>query len=322
MNPHQEPAAMLGFPRHKPQLFASSGADLARATLAYGFGRDFSIPTRLVMAGTVAVPLVRSALSLRQAFYLPCDDAVFRSILGALNARGRILAFYQSQWRTKRFSALLQGEGGLEGFVQVRPETDSYVYPRAQPTAFRFPEARGEAVVEGWFGRLIEPLPLLHRPVTWDGEKLPLIAEQASTALVGVLQPPEEVPANWKPLHGDLTPSNLRMDRRGQVWLIDWEMARWGPEAGDLLRYAVVDESLRSEDAAAIVESILTKLPHDPAEIGEAARFWLEDPIYHVGIHPLNERDDTTSGKHADRTRVRTEITVLQRLAAMAPERE
>ena len=45
-------------------------------------------------------------------------------------------------------------------------------------------------------------------------------------------------------IHGDYMPWNLREDDRGQLWLLDWEHARWGPPMADLVRYIVAHHSL------------------------------------------------------------------------------
>lgn len=42
------------------------------------------------------------------------------------------------------------------------------------------------------------------------------------------------------PMHGDLTPWNLRVDRRGRGVLFDWEHAGYGPVDADLVRYLSV----------------------------------------------------------------------------------
>ncbi len=47
---------------------------------------------------------------------------------------------------------------------------------------------------------------------------------------------PDDSPADSVPIHGDLTPWNLRRTSRGLA-LFDWESARWGPAGYDVATY-------------------------------------------------------------------------------------
>ncbi len=53
---------------------------------------------------------------------------------------------------------------------------------------------------------------------------------------LGALDRPDDTPADHVPVHGDLTPWNLRRTPRGLV-LFDWEEAGWGPAGSDLEAY-------------------------------------------------------------------------------------
>lgn len=304
--------SVLGFPRHKPQFFSDSAANLARATLVYGFGRDLATPVYYAIRTVVAIPVVRSALVSRVQYRVPCGDATFTALTEELGiAPSDSFVFYQSQWRVQRFAALVLRGGEVAGFLQVRPDDDSYPYPRSQAWAFHHPELRGEVAVGSWHGRLLEPLPILHKPFPWHDLALPIIADQASQVLVDLILPPGDSPEGWRPLHGDITPSNLRIDRRGRLWLIDWEMARWGPVAADLLRFAVAEGSLKSSEPRAIAMEASAKLPYSAGEIREAAAFWLADPIFDPST---SEREDMTVGKDADLNRGRVEASVFRHL--------
>lgn len=48
---------------------------------------------------------------------------------------------------------------------------------------------------------------------------------------------PPRVPVEWKPVfaHGDLNPSNILLDRRGTLWLVDWGYAGFYPPWMDSL---------------------------------------------------------------------------------------
>lgn len=49
------------------------------------------------------------------------------------------------------------------------------------------------------------------------------------------------------PAHADLTPWNLRRDRRGQVWLFDWEDVRLAPLGSDRTYFRVTSAALTGE---------------------------------------------------------------------------
>lgn len=284
------------FPRRRPQFYATTGSSLALATLSYGFGRDLATPIRLAIAGVVRTPMVRSALVLRREFRLACGEERFDEILRKLDVAGcDDIVVYQSQWLTESFSAMVIVRGRVEQFLQVRPIEDTFPYPKSQPWAFRFPAVRGEVVVDGWQGRMLEPLPSLHRPFAWVDQVHPVIAEQASQVLKEVIEPPPSLPEGWRPLHGDLTPWNLRVDRRGRVWLIDWERAAWGPVAGDLLRFAITSESLLSDDSEEIATRVRSTLRCTPESVRDAAAFWIEDPIYTELADQIASLSDTAS---------------------------
>lgn len=76
----------------------------------------------------------------------------------------------------------------------------------------------------------------VHRPVRLRRPQA--LDEQLTTRLSCVLPRPDRVPEHWRPMHGDLSPWNLRQDRRGSV-LIDWEDATWGPPHADRVYFAL-----------------------------------------------------------------------------------
>lgn len=306
------------FPRRRPQFFATTGYSLARATFYYGFGRDLATPVRLAMAGVVRTPLLRSVLVLQHEFHLACGEERLVEILRRLDvADFDDIVVYQSQWVSEWFSAIVFVDGRVKQFLQVRPLGDAYPYPRSQPWAFRFPAVRGEVVVDDWQGRMFEPLPSLHRPFAWVDLVHPVIAEQASQILMEVIEPPQSLPHGWKPLHGDMTPWNLRVDRRGRVWLIDWDRAAWGPAAGDLLRFAITSESLVSDDSEEIAAQVRSRLQCAPESLREAAAFWLEDPIYSELADKIDSLTDGASyGRITDLQRGNVQRDTLRLLVS------
>lgn len=272
---------MYGFPRNRPQFFAFGIRDLARASASYGYGRNIPFVVRLGITAVIRLPWVRWLVVSESDFAVPCGEDTLAEVLDELEiSQSRSIVFYQSEWQSERFSCLIYVWDELLGFLQVRPQGDQHPYPHEQASAFRFPAVKGEALVNGWHARLLEPLPAMHRPYSWNSDVMPEIASQASKVLSRVLPRPEETLENWLPLHGDLTPWNLRVDRRGRLWLIDWEFARWGPPLADLLRYAVTDLTISWVDPKLIAREVSERLGGNDAALREAAEFWLSHPIF------------------------------------------
>lgn len=65
----------------------------------------------------------------------------------------------------------------------------------------------------------------------------------------------------WRPMHGDLTPWNLRRLRDGRLTLLDWEDASWGPDGADEVLYRATEAALSGRKAS-------------PSRATEAIGFW------------------------------------------------
>jgi O-antigen/teichoic acid export membrane protein len=100
-----------------------------------------------------------------------------------------------------------------------------------------------------------------HQPADVTAADLTGLVADLDDALAG--ETPAGVPARYRPMHGDLTPWNLRRSREGRVVLFDWEHAGYGPPHADLVRYlgtsgdglqrfSALPERLRAEAAEAI----------------------------------------------------------------------
>ena len=111
--------------------------------------------------------------------------------------------------------------------------------------SFRVPACLDSFVCDGWQVRVVEPLPRYHRATRWDPGLIRQVADDIPSALAGLLPRPSDAPRHWIPVHGDFVPWNLRQSVGGQLWLVDWEDAWWGPPGADLVRYLVACESLR-----------------------------------------------------------------------------
>ncbi|MGH8873660.1 MAG: phosphotransferase family protein [Acidimicrobiia bacterium] len=141
--------------------------------------------------------------------------------------------------------AVLLVRGGQPiAFVRVRrgldPETDPEVKSlrllrESRPRTFRIPEVLAAGRVKDWGYVALSALPVaLHRPPRRPA--LEAIIEEIQTGLEA-LPRPDGTPRLWVPMHGDLTPWNLRRLPDGDLVLLDWERAGWGPPGADQLLY-------------------------------------------------------------------------------------
>lgn len=129
----------------------------------------------------------------------------------------------------------------------------------AHITAFWHPVPIGTAGADGWQSLLTTAMAAApHRPV--KRPDLGAITAAIRGALDPVLERPADLPSHWEPMHGDLTPWNVRQVR-GSVAIIDWEDAAWGPPQADATLYRAAVAALRGEDQHAAAP--------------EAAQFWL-----------------------------------------------
>lgn len=168
-------------------------------------------------------------------------------------------------------SALLISSGIPLAFVRVEvgldPEKATEVealrlIAESRPETFQAPEVQATGKVADWGYIANSPLPVtLHRPAT--SPPLGDIISDIQRSL-GPLTRPDGVPSSWLPMHGDLTPWNLRALGDGRFVLFDWERAGWGPPGADRTLYEASEMALGWR-----------KLSSEPNR--EAAEFWLSD---------------------------------------------
>jgi aminoglycoside phosphotransferase (APT) family kinase protein len=122
-------------------------------------------------------------------------------------------------------------------------------------------------------------------------------------------------------VHGDFVPWNLREDSRGQLWLLDWEDAGWGPPFADLVRYIVAYHSLGWTPPARIAAVVAQTVgPESLPALAEVASFWLS----HRNIDPEESGASVTRSRAKDSARAAREVAALQAIgrwprAAPAP---
>ncbi|MBA2625570.1 MAG: phosphotransferase, partial [Acidimicrobiia bacterium] len=159
---------------------------------------------------------------------------------------GRIdtVAIYQRPQASRSgVSVLLLSEDTPVAFVKLRQDDRlqgaalalSALESRPSPH-FEAPVPLATGECGQWRWLAISALPAIpHRPP----RRPPLVAivNDIKERLSGAM-PREGAPDHWEPMHGDLTPWNLRRVGLRGLWLLDWESAGWGPPGADLVYYA------------------------------------------------------------------------------------
>lgn len=112
------------------------------------------------------------------------------------------------------------------------------------PRTFRVPELLHAGLHQGRSYLLQRPLPAGgHRRMKPDPVRLRAVIDELQSRLSPVLAPAPQ--PDLVPIHGSLTPLNLRVDRSGQLWLVDWDKTSWGPARYDEVRYWIGDLARR-----------------------------------------------------------------------------
>lgn len=293
--------AMWGFPRHKPQFFSRSRTALASAAMYYSFGRRIPRSSHFLIAASILAPGVGRLLIEGCRFAPSCGWDVWQEIeANSKELRGapNHWVFFQSQWKVQPFSAFpINRFGRARGFVHVCNIGHTPFHPSMKGTTFRVPRLCDEYRIRDWRIGIYEPLPRLHRATCWDAKVVGDLVHEISLSLEPNLEKPRSLPLHWRPIHGDLTPTNLRTDHRNRLWLIDWEHAAWGPPAADLLYFASAIRSMKKESPSALADWIRGNVRVPDAELSEAATFWLGHE--HLQVSSGNERS-ATKGKAVD----------------------
>jgi len=150
------------------------------------------------------------------------------------------------------FALLLLHAGRSVAFVKVRDEASPLVreeralaalQERPAPSV-KAPAPLASGTSESW--TWLATSPMTSRPhVPEDNAPVDDVVAELQERLSGLPRPPD-TPVHWTPMHGDLTPWNLRSSS-GQRWLLDWEDAGYGPPGADALYYRVTCASVRIE---------------------------------------------------------------------------
>ena len=145
---------------------------------------------------------------------------------------------------------LMRGDRPL-AFVKVQP-TDSSGLLREQealeamhrsaPILFSIPAIITAGKVDGWRFLALGPFSVAHHRPPSEPPLTQITAEIA--AGLASLPRPAETPGHWSPMHGDLTPWNLRQFAGGLLLLVDWEEAGWAPPGADEVLYRAAEAAL------------------------------------------------------------------------------
>lgn len=208
--------------------------------------------------------------------------ARWRATIGDFDAMG---IYERPQSARQGFALLLLSGGGAAAFVKLRAGDPHVLHPAlahehralellmgAAPTAFDHPRPLDVGTVEGWSYLMTSALQ--------GGLDRPAVTEDATAVIAAVrasltdLPRDDDVAPHWEPMHGDLTPWNLRVRRDGTLSLVDWEDAAWGPPDADAV--------LLHASRRALFGVASPPLPR------EAAEHWLDQ----IGMRPPDRVDD------------------------------
>ncbi len=206
-------------------------------------------------------------------------------LLAALSKDGLRTDVVAVHRRTSRrgpgFSAATLEGGEITAFVRVAGHQDIQaelaileLVRKGDPATFLYPVVTGTGSL-GDMAYLTTTSVLngFHRPP----RRPPL--EEIVSEVQAVLEPlprGPEVRPEWVPIHGDLTPWNLRESKLG-LSLIDWEDATWGPSGADELLY--------TETARFVGQPALA-----PRFSREAAEYWIRSPGTQARVRTNLER--------------------------------
>ncbi|GGS83124.1 hypothetical protein GCM10010156_47250 [Planobispora rosea] len=180
-------------------------------------------------------------------------------------------------------AVLLLRAGRPVGFLKIREDADELDREAAVlelldggcGTGCRVPEMLGRGTAAGLSWMMISPMePVPARPAR--DVRIDELTARIRERLAD-LPRPRDVPAHWEPMHGDLTPWNLRRTRGKVPWLIDWEDTGYGPPGADEVYYlatraAVYGGTVAATgygEAAAHWHAVVTRRRADDEELSE-----------------------------------------------------
>ena len=293
----QLPTDLLGFPlgRH----FIVLPRRPARAALG-GLALYDAVYLHQVMALAIGKALIRvrlgGLLRLRYAAPLPESswwrgflEDVAVPLLGAIDSTAfRLLG--PAGCEPDRFTSIVLDDAGAAlAFIKVwrvdheRVETSALVARLGSGPSgeFRVPRLLASGRLGGRSYMIQEPLPEGgHRRMTPEQGRLRRVIVDLQQRLSKGHRP-ETTPAGFVPVHGSLTPLNLRETADGRLWLVDWDKSGWGPPHYDEVRYWLSDLARRPQGSARRKARRIATLIDDvpPQEVAEAL-------AWRLGVRP------------------------------------
>jgi Phosphotransferase enzyme family len=189
-------------------------------------------------------------------------------------------------WEDRIVALLMTASGQPRGFVKVwrdppgPPRPVPYMQPEVlrrlsadRRPAFRVCALLLEGALEGWSYQLFEPLPVgSHSRVAPEPARIARIFDEMHERLADVPRS-ANIPPHYVIGHGDFTPRNVRRASDGNVWVLDWEYARWSPRLVDELQFWTAEFSWRvrprpDRDARRVLARLRER--GDDASIAEA----------------------------------------------------
>jgi len=152
----------------------------------------------------------------------------------------------RAQQNRSGFFVLLLQRGRPTAFVKIRARdagglAHEYAVTQrvwaASPRSFSVPEPLALDRRGDWHYLAVAPLTSVRHGVPRD-PPLGEIASEIGDALRDLPRHPD-CPDHWVPMHGDLTPWNLRELPDRRLVLFDWEDAAWAPPGADEVLYRV-----------------------------------------------------------------------------------
>nr|WP_062338448.1 phosphotransferase [Herbidospora sakaeratensis] len=206
----------------------------------------------------------------RERWQAPVErwDQILREVAEIVGPVDEVALYLRPQASRPGAAALLLQKGRPAGFLKVRDGLDH----EAQVLrlldggdGFRAPVVLGQR--PSWLLiSAMEPVPA--RP--FRGVDVVDLTGRIQRLLAKLPKPPG-TPDHWLPMHGDLTPWNLRRTRGRTPWLIDWEDAAWAPPGADEVYYRAAETTLFGVDpvptgyaeAAAHWEAVISRRSDD-----------------------------------------------------------
>ena len=183
-------------------------------------------------------------------------EELARVLVTAVGAFDEVAGYERTDASRGGLALLLLRRGRPFAFVKLRRESGESLDLEARateaawqsrPRAFRVPQPLAHGQEGGWTYFAVSALPpRLHR-VPNDPPLYEVVGDVV--AALASIPRPAGTPAHWQPMHGDLTPWNLREISGAGLYLIDWEDSGWGPPGADATLYTAASCALRNARA-------------------------------------------------------------------------